>query len=245
MDIRTITGEKWFLPVVSGVVSFAGGAAVGYFFAKRKYIEAAIEESKQMTIDFTESIEAAIEESKQMTIDFTESIEKVTRRLEEDIVERRGERSTYVIDLIDPEPDEELKPVNVFQIQDLEWDYDAELAARLPNVPYVITEDEFFGDELGWDSQSTLTWYAGDSVLVGEHDEVIYNPDEMIGPRKFGHGSRNPNVFYVRNEFLHTEYEVLLDPSSYEVTVLGGQVEDAMERDDLKHSMQPGKFRGD
>lgn len=236
MDIRKLVETRWFLPSACSVVAFVGGAAVGGLYTKRKYkhIETTIEENA-----------AKIEESAQMVLDFTESMEKVSRRLEEDIVERRGPRSTYIIDLIDPEPEEEPKPVNVFAIPDLEWNYDAEIAARQPGMPYVITEDEFFGDELGWDSQSTLTWYAGDSVLVGEHDEVIYNPDEMIGPRKFGHGSRNANVFYVRNEELHAEYEVLLDPSSYEVTVLGGQVEDAMERDDLKHSKQPGKFRGD
>jgi hypothetical protein len=59
----------------------------------------------------------------------------------------------------------------------------------------------------------------------------------------FGHGSGDPNVVYIRNEKLQAEYEVLRDPGSYEIEVLGGHVEREMQEVDLKHSRQPGKFR--
>ena len=112
---------------------------------------------------------------------------------------------------------------------------------------YVIHRDEFFGDEMGWDSQSTLTWYAQDEVLTDEHDTVLNQPWNLIGVgmNMFGHGSGDPDVVYIRNEHLEAEYEVLRDPGSYAVQVLGGQVEDRMTQEDFKHSRSPGKFRGD
>ena len=233
IPIRKVVESKWFVPSICGVASFGGGVVVGIFLGRRG----------------CSRIEDQVEGMTQLTLDLNESVDKVIRRIEEDVVEKR-ERPTYVINaedldtLIIEEPPAP-KMVNVFSSNEVEWDYDAEVAARVPGRPYVIHQDEFYGDELGWDNQSTLTWYATDSVLVGEQDEVIYNPDEVIGPMRFGHGSANPNVFYVRNEHLHSEYEVLYDPGSYEVIVLGVQIESAMERDDLKHSRQPGKFKGD
>lgn len=233
MDIRNVVNSRWFIPAVSGVVSFGSGVAVGYFLTKYK-----------QSNNENERLVEKMEEDTQLILDFGETVEKAVRRLDEATVETR-ERSTFVINAEDLEPEGGEKLVNVFVSTDPEWDYDAETAARIPGRPYVIHRDEFFGDELGWDSQSTLTWYDQDGVLTGDRDEVIYNVDETIGDLRFGHGSGDPNVFYVRNERLHAEYEVLRDPGSYEISVLGGQVEKFMEDEDLKHARSPGKFRGD
>lgn len=241
MGMRNVMNSKWFIPTVSGVVSFGGGVAAGYFLAKYRHVDAKqelleekLDEATQKTQEFTE-----------LTLDFTETMEKAVRRLDEATVETRG-RSTFVINAEDLDPEGGEKLVNVFVNTDPEWDFEAETAARVPGKPYVIHRDEFFGDELGWDSQSTLTWYAQDGVLTGDRDEVIYNVGDYIGDElRFGHGSGDPNVFYVRNEKFHAEYEVLCDPGSYEINVLGGQVEQYMEDEDLKHARCPGKFRGD
>lgn len=235
IPIRKVFESKWFVPSVCGAAAFGGGVAVGIFLGRKK----------------TANIDEKLEGMEQMTLDLNESVDKVIRRIEQDVIEKR-ERPTYVINaenletvVIEEPTPQEGQLVNVFPSREIDWDYDAEIASRVDGMPYVIHQDEFYGDELGWDNQSTLTWYATDSVLVGEHDEVIYNPDELIGPLRFGHGSANANVFFVRNETLHSEYEILYDPGSYEAIVLGVQIETAMERDDLKHSRQPGKFRGD
>lgn len=233
MDIRNVINSRWFIPTVSGVVSFGGGVAVGYFLTKYK-----------KTNEDSETLAEKLEEDTQLILDFGETIEKAVRRLDEATVETR-ERSTFVIRADDLEPEAGEKLVNVFVNPDPEWDYEAETAARVPGKPYVIHRDEFFGDELGWDSQSTLTWYSQDGVLTGDRDEVIYNYEDFIGDLRFGHGSGDPSVFYVRNERLHAEYEVLFDPGSYEINVLGGQVEKTMEDEDLRHARSPGKFRGD
>lgn len=222
--------KKWFLPTACSAVSFGAGIAVGYFLTKRQY----------------DKIQTEIEIVEQLTFDFTEKVEGVTQTLEAATVEKR---STFVIleENLNPPSLEIPESVNVFVEVDPNWNYEAELATRTKETPYVIHRDEFFGDEMGWENQSTLTWYVGDEVLTDEHDTVLTNPVQLIGMamEKFGHGSGDPNVVYVRNEYLESEYEVLRDPGSYEITVLGGQVEDRMSQNDLRHSRSPGKFRGD
>lgn len=123
-----------------------------------------------------------------------------------------------------------------------EWDYKKEIENRDRSHPYTIHVDEFVADEMGWDSQSTLTWYEGDSILCDSQDRPIYNHHEVVGELKFGHGSNDPNVVYIRNERLQAEYEVLRDTGSYEEVVLGEAMERQVQKEDLKHSMTR-KFR--
>ena len=222
--------RKWVLPTACSVVSFGAGVAVGYFLTRRQY----------------NRIETEIEIVEQMTLDFDTKVEDFTQTLEAAKVERR---STYVIleENLQPPKLEIPESINVFQEVDPNWNYEAELSSREGKSVYVIHRDEFFGDEMGWDSQSTLTWYEQDKVLTEEHDSVLPNPVQFIGDcmNLFGHGSGDPNVVYIRNEYFETEYELLRNPSSYEIEVLGGQIEDRMNEEDLKHSRAPGKFRGD
>ncbi len=126
-----------------------------------------------------------------------------------------------------------------------EWDYKTEIENRNPERPYVIHVDEYMTDEMGWDSQSTLTWYDKDQILCDSHDHPIHNPNVIVGmPIRFGHGSNDPNVVYVRNEVLKAEYEILRDSGSYQEIVLGEQLEAAAESEHLRHSHQM-RFRGD
>lgn len=126
-----------------------------------------------------------------------------------------------------------------------EWDYKSEIEARDKTRPYVIHVDEYQGDEMGWDSQSTLTWYEKDSVLTDSHDHPIHNPNEVVGlPLSFGHGSNDPNVVYVRNERLQAEYEILRDSGSYQEVVLGEAFEAAAQAEELRHS-RTMRFRSD
>ena len=226
--LQTVLKSRWIIPASVGAVSFGAGAAVGYFLTRRRYNQVLTE----------------IEVVEQLTLDFEQKIDEVV----ETMVGGKT-RTTYVIHEKDfpDNPPVTPDPVNVFTEVDPNWDYDVECAARTPGGTYVIHRDEFFGDEMGWDSQSTLTWYAQDEVLTDEHDTVLNQPWNLIGVgmNMFGHGSGDPDVVYIRNEHLEAEYEVLRDPGSYAVQVLGGQVEDRMTQEDFKHSRSPGKFRGD
>lgn len=140
-----------------------------------------------------------------------------------------------------PGPEHVGETVNVFAASDEDWNYEEELAQRSEDLPYVIHKDEFYQEELGF-SQTTLTYYQGDDVLVDEEDQQINGYSGIIGELKFGHGSADERTFHVRNHKLHAEYEILLHDGTFASEVLGIIAEDELTRgDDLRHSAR--RFR--
>jgi hypothetical protein len=122
---------------------------------------------------------------------------------------------------------------NVFrdrdQFQDT-WDYDREVRGRSPVTPYIIHTDE--RGEMDYDI-TTLTYYEGDDVLCREDDSVIGEGerDQVVGEgnmTRFGHGSGDPSIVYVRNDQLELVFEIVRSPNSYAEEVHG-----------LKHSDGP------
>jgi hypothetical protein len=148
------------------------------------------------------------------------------------------------IELVSDESVAEGTRVNVFMAPtDDDWDYELELSQRDPELPYTLHVDEYLSDEMGY-KQETVTYYAGDDIMADLHDVPIYNWSAFMGALNWGHGSKDKNVVYIRNEKLHREWEVLLHRGSFEVEVLGLQMEHGGE---LKHSHQHTirKFRDD
>ncbi len=119
--------------------------------------------------------------------------------------------------------------------QDDEWNYAQEIRDRDPSEPYVIHKDEFYSEERGF-TQTTLTYYAGDNILVDEEDAPIYNHDSVTGPLLFGHGSGDPKVVHIRNEKRKAEYEVVREPGLYSEEILGITIENNERAKDLRHS---------
>lgn len=124
-----------------------------------------------------------------------------------------------------------------------DFDYEAEIAQRSEDNPYIISYDEFVQGEKDYE-QASLRWYEGDDTLTDDKDVPIpaTNVDEIVGDenlQKFGHGSRDPRIVYVRNDKMETDFEVAKNDSSFQAAVLGFQ-----------HSDRPGsrkvpRFRGD
>ena len=226
--VSAVLRSKWTIPVVGSAVSMGIGIVAGYFIAKR-HLE--------------EDVEILIEDTVQLTFTFEEDkVEEFIEYPRPKFVIDEGDHTFYKEREVEEEEGGEESMINVFTSEDTDWDYELEVFNRDEDKPYIIHRDEFFADELGWDSQSTLTYYAGDGVLVDGVDEPLMNPGFIVGELKFGHGSGDPNVCYVRNHKLRAEYEVLQDPGSYEIEVLGGHVESQMERQDFRHARSPGKF---
>jgi len=104
------------------------------------------------------------------------------------------------------------------------WDYHKEKAQRSPMKPYVIHIDEREATDY---DEGTLTYYEIDDVLCNELDEVIgagAERDLVIGEAnldKFGHGSNDAHIVYIRNDRLESQYEVVLSPNSYAEEVHG------------------------
>jgi hypothetical protein len=144
--------------------------------------------------------------------------------------------------IVQQEPEEEEVEQNIFANNgDSDWDYKEEQRRRSELEPYVLHKDEFFADEKDY-TQITLTYYAGDDILTDEDDKPIYNHRSIVGDMKFGHGSGDPNVFYVRNDKNRAEYEILLHEGLYSVEVLGLEIENNQRARDIKHS-EHTKFR--
>lgn len=114
---------------------------------------------------------------------------------------------------------------NVFEGAEIvhEWDWHEERRKRSPEIPYVIHYDE--RHDLDYQSL-TLTYYEGDDVLCNERDEVIdpEGRDDMIGEKnldRFGHGSNDAAIVYVRNDKLELVFELVKSPNSFAEEVHG------------------------
>lgn len=142
----------------------------------------------------------------------------------------------------EPEDEDVVIQQNIFiQNQDTpEWDWDAELAQRDEDNPYIIHHDEFQQGEKDYD-QITLTYFEGDDILCDDKDEVVSDVDLLVGNAnlsRFGHGSKDNNVLYVRCDHLDTDFEIVRRKGRYTQEVLGF----------IEHSedhRRPRKFRRD
>lgn len=105
---------------------------------------------------------------------------------------------------------------------DEEWNYEREVEKRVPEFPYVITQEEFLENEPEY-PQETVTYFVGDDVLVDSKDQPM-EADSTVGDSnlmRFGHGSKDNNIVYVRNDTLEIDYEILRSYGKYSREVLG------------------------
>lgn len=265
-QITQLLQKKWVIPTGVGVLSFVAGTGVGYLIADgrwRKVAKEAVDIVNDMADDVEEFVDdilppdaIIIEEVPQpdpvdiskyrdrpnpadITVD-----EELQSELEGKIADGMPPSQAYAElfekieqgNYVEESPEPEI--VNVFENPDSEWDYDLETESRTETAPFILHRDEYWANELDFD-QVTLTYYVGDDILVDSGDSPIYNYAMVVGELRFGHGSGDKNVLYVRNHELKSEYEILRDSGSYSVEVLG--LDDTPE-EVIRHS-SPRKFR--
>lgn len=118
---------------------------------------------------------------------------------------------------------EERDTVNIFaeaEVNDV-WDYEAEKKLRDPSRPYVIHVDE--RGETGYE-EITLTYYTGDDIICDKDDKIVDEQDRVVGLHnlnKFGHGSGDAVIVYVRNEYLDLDIELIRSEQSFAEEVHG------------------------
>jgi hypothetical protein len=103
------------------------------------------------------------------------------------------------------------------------WQWDEEQRNRTEDEPYIIHHDEFQQNEKEYE-QFTFTYFDGDDILCNEADEVVSDTNFIVGDHnlaRFGHGSKDNNVVYIRNDHLQSEIEVIRRKGSYAKEVLG------------------------
>lgn len=241
--------NQWLIPAVAGVLGFTGGGALGYFLGRRRGIRLMGEETMKMLSElrsemvrppdgFKVDYKTArpeplwIRETTDVAVGFDGATQRVT------LVESDGATHRVVEEVVFP-PEEPPTTVirTLFATEDETWNFEAERSTREGKAVYVIHRDEFMGNEMGY-HQATITYYAGDDILVDEADVPMYNFREQLGDTfEFGKGSGDSNVVYIRNERESAEFEVLLHLGRYEIEVLGLEIEEDLGKSDLKHSV--------
>lgn len=133
-----------------------------------------------------------------------------------------------------------VEDVNVFDMNVTVWDLDKEMAQRDPLQPYIISEDEFMQNDPDH-TQVQVTYYQGDDILADAADDPIPDVNGTVGEdnlTRFGHGSDNANMVFVRNEVLNTDFEIERSFGNFAEEVHGI----------IKHSQESRKarrYRGD
>jgi len=257
-----ILKKPGLIPIAVGVVSFGAGVGVGYLLGRRNKKEEVHDLPQQLKFDLNASKLDGIEKKERHRADIVmENAERYIQNhyretgtveppLESDPDKVATPAEAFLLNhlpgtvVLRSEPDIthpiEATARSIFASKATDWDYDEEIRNRTEALPYILHRDEFYEDELGY-VQATFTYYAGDDIMVDEDDAPVYNYKEVIGPLRFGHGCDDPNVFHVRNCKRKEEYEVVYDPGSYTVEVLGLEA-DEQQAQDLKHA-KPRKFK--
>lgn len=93
--------------------------------------------------------------------------------------------------------------------EDVENYLDGKKDSETPRREPRLIKYEDFG-ELPYYDKITLLYYMDDEVLTTEDDEIIPNPEELLGDAltKFGFNKNDERVIFVRNERRNTDYEV-------------------------------------
>lgn len=91
----------------------------------------------------------------------------------------------------------------------------------MSNEPYPISEEAFY-EECNHFDKITLSFYEDDEVLTEDDEEVIEDKTRIVGDclERFGELSSDPEVVYVRNEYLQIDYEVIRLSKPYYGTVV-------------------------
>jgi hypothetical protein len=225
MNIKLIVNQKWVVPAIVGSLSFTAG-----FFTNHAVNKYKTSKNKDVT-----------EGNVQMTIfdDFSDDWDEVVSEVEEFLV---AEHITEEVEAPEDVPEITLNK-NVFSGDLSYWNYESELQYRNDGQPYIIHYDEFMTNETNY-PQETLTYYRGDDIVADQQDSPIYNYASLMGELRFGHGSNDPNVVYIRNDQIHMEWEVLLHEGSYSYEVAGIDKLQEYEADDIRHA-NDRKFRMD
>jgi hypothetical protein len=134
------------------------------------------------------------------------------------------------------------KKKSIFENSTEDFNWDEEMLKRDAAgdaEPYVITEEEFLQNEPGNENKS-LTYYEGDGVLADESDNPVQDIDGTVGDDnlRFGYGSNDSNMVYVRNPRIEMDMEIVRSQGTYTKEVLG--FDDEAE---LKHSGRRRRFR--
>lgn len=194
--------NKTFLAFGVGLTVGIGGA---YFYLKKKYEEKLSEQIQEIRKHYQKKQERS--KSKE------EKDEKFTNRFEE--AEERGkDRIAYESIAKRYQGSDEQRPVDPAEQESPTEDDDEEEI-------FTVSEEEM--ETYDNFEDISLTYYAEDDILCDDQEQVIEDPEAIIGDAltKFGVKSGYPDTVYVINKRVRAIFEVLMVEGSYQEIVLG------------------------
>lgn len=223
--------------VVVGAIAVAVAASINERKLRQKYSQLAEDEIDQMREHFRartvareekpslEELQEVAEEAgySSKTEDYTKASEVISEAfLEKD---ENLEQTVTPFEELSPKVRNIFKDQSPVDVQGDGWNYETELARRDGSGPYVIHEDE--QHELDF-SETEFTYYEGDDVTCDAENRIIAKTDALLGidfREKFGHGSNDPNVVFIRNGMIAADIEVTRMPGMYYSVVVQGLAE--------------------
>lgn len=190
------------------ILSFGAGLAVGigatYIYMKQKYEEKLSEQIQEVRRHYQEKQEQSKpkeEKDEEFANCFEEAEERRKDRIAYESIAKRYQGSDKSpVDPAEKEsPPEDEPEEEIFTVSEEEME----------------TYDNF--------EVINLTYYAEDDILCDDQEQVIEDPEAIIGAAltKFGVKSGHPNTVYVINKRVRAIFEVLMVEGSYQEIVLG------------------------
>lgn len=215
---------------VINLISFAAGAAIGAIVATKianDKVEARIEEE-------VSAYKAYIDEKNGITHDEPQPDDEVVTDGEFDIApktikyKRQDPATDYTGFYNKPDIKDLAKKYGdtdeEYEIEEPEPEEEVD-ASGMDDV-YVISYEEFSESREDYD-KITIEYYEKDDTLVDERQEIL--PDDTLCDEAFqcfGQDSNDPDIVYVRNDKLSTDFEVVRVDKSYSIDILGLDVEE-------------------
>jgi hypothetical protein len=208
----------------TAIVSLAVGSAAGYFIAL-KILDKKYQDQLQQEVESTKKFYAKLYKK-----DEFQTPESTIKEIAPGAAEAAAALLNYkgisdaAFEVVDEKREFAQQVLhNIFAEKTTEEISDKEKRNRTEEAPYILSKDEFMESDSDY-TQSTVTYFGGDKVLVDSREDIIEDVDMTVGEgnlERFGHGSGDPNVLYVRNDRLEIEFEILLSQGKYSKEVAG------------------------
>lgn len=241
---RAMTPRQLGISISAVVIGAALGGYAGYRFAEKrlatKFEALMVEETEKLRQHYTQKVTAKAEQVGKPALNKVVQDLGYTPQGEPMEIIPATPSAIMQAATVQDEPTVEVnvETVNVFETQDgakFEWDYAVELKSRDVRIPYVINYVEWQENPHGHEKVD-LVYYEGDEVLSDDSDKVVEYADEAVGLsnlERFGHGSGDPNVVFVRNEVREIDYEIARSHGMYAQEVHGFDPEQIR---DIRHA---------
>lgn len=104
------------------------------------------------------------------------------------------------------------------------------VTVRDPAGPYVISIDEYMEETEGAFTHVEMTYFSDNVVVDSRGQQVPISTVGQHNTSRFGEGTTDPEMVYVRNERLAIDIELTRDDDTYTHSILGQQTAEQVAR---------------